>query len=171
MTESPLPVELTSAMLSHIKFNKRNGTVVEGLRGCPYASLAPPAVDFAMLTRAEAMKREDSGGWFSSDDEEARQGVWVIEENQYTILKKKVSRVYVAPPEERKKRIYSTVPSKFITIDQYNGLGFRLVRLGFEDFYLCSPGGMYEKFGTAASMLVPLVVNPGKEWRGAQVRA
>ncbi|KAK3148329.1 hypothetical protein QOZ80_3BG0293690 [Eleusine coracana subsp. coracana] len=170
------PVELTSAVLSHIKFDKRNGTAVEGLRGCPYASLAPPAADFAVLTPAEAMKREDSGGWFSSGDEEPRQGVWVVEENQYTILKKKVSRVYAAPPEERKKRIYSTAPSKFITIDQYSGLGFRLVRLGFEDFYLCSPGGMYEKFGTdyflctgAASMLVPVVVNPGEEWRGAQV--
>lgn len=59
---------------------------------------------------------------------------------------------------------------------QYSGLGFRLVRLGFEDMYLCSPGGMCEKFGKdyflctgAASMLVPVVVNPGEEWRGAQV--
>jgi hypothetical protein len=26
--------------------------------------------------------------------------------------------VYAAPPEERKKRIYSTAPSKFTTIDQ-----------------------------------------------------
>lgn len=112
------PVELTSAVLSHIKFDKRNGTAVEGLRGCPYSSLPPPAANFAILTPAEAMKREDSGGWFSGSEEEPRQGVWVVEENQYTILKKKVSRVYAAPPEERKKRIYSTAPSKFITIDQ-----------------------------------------------------
>jgi hypothetical protein len=40
------------------------------------------------------MKREDSGGWFSSGDEEPRQqGVWKVEESHYTILKKKVSRV------------------------------------------------------------------------------
>jgi hypothetical protein len=112
------PVELTSAVLSHVKFDKRGGTAVEGLRGSPYCSHPPPAAGFALLTPAEAMKREDSGGWFSSGDEEPRQGVWKVEEDQYTILKKKVSRVYAAPPEERKKRIYSTAPSKFTTIDQ-----------------------------------------------------
>jgi len=63
------------------------------------------------------MKREDPG-WFFGGGEEPRQGVWIVEEDQYTILKKKVSRVYAAPPEERKKRIYSTAPSKFTTIDQ-----------------------------------------------------
>ena len=57
-------------------------------------------------------------GWFFGGGEEPRQGVWIVEEDQYTILKKKVSRVYAAPPEERKKRIYSTAPSKFTTIDQ-----------------------------------------------------
>ncbi|TVU48322.1 hypothetical protein EJB05_07955, partial [Eragrostis curvula] len=170
------PVELTSAVLSHIKFDKRGGTAVEGLRGCPYSSLPPPAAGFALLTPQEAMKREDPGMFSFGGDEEPRQGVWAVEENQYTILKKKVSRVYAAPPEERKKRIYSTAPSKFTTIDQYSGLGFRVVRMGYEDLYLCSPGGMYEKFGKdyflctgAASMLVPVVVNPGEEWRGAQV--
>jgi len=169
------PVELTSAMLSHIKFDKRGGTAVEGLRGCPYCSHPPPAASFSLLSPAEAMKREDPG-WFFGGGEEPRQGVWIVEEDQYTILKKKVSRVYAAPPEERKKRIYSTAPSKFTTIDQYSGLGFRLVRMGFEDMYLSSPGGMYDKFGSdyflctgPASMLVPVVVNPGEEWKAAQV--
>ncbi|RCV46465.1 hypothetical protein SETIT_9G534200v2 [Setaria italica] len=169
------PVELTSAVLSHIKFDKRGGTAVEGLRGSPYCSHPPPAAGFSLLTPAEAMKREDPG-WFSGGGEEPRQGVWTVEEDMYTTLKKKVSRVYAAPPEERKKRIYNTAPSKFTTIDQYSGLGFRLVRMGFEDMYLCSPGGMYEKFGRdyflcagPASMLVPVVVNPGEEWRAAQV--
>jgi hypothetical protein len=111
------PVELTSAMLSHIKFDKRGGTAVEGLRGCPYCSHPPPAAGFSLLSPAEAMKREDPG-WFFGGGEEPRQGVWTVEEDQYTILKKKVSRVYAAPPEERKKRIYSTAPSKFTTIDQ-----------------------------------------------------
>ncbi|RLN38731.1 photosynthetic NDH subunit of subcomplex B 2, chloroplastic [Panicum miliaceum] len=111
------PVELTSAMLSHIKFDKRSGTAVEGLRGCPYCSHPPPAAGFSLLSPAEAMKREDPG-WFFGGGEEPRQGVWTVEEDQYTILKKKVSRVYAAPPEERKKRIYSTAPSKFTTIDQ-----------------------------------------------------
>jgi hypothetical protein len=114
------PVELTGAVLSHIKFDKRRGTAVEGLRGCPYCSHPPPASGFALLTPAEAMKREESG-WFGGGgggEEEPRQGAWTVEENLYTILKKKVSRVYAAPPEERKKRIYNTAPSKFTTIDQ-----------------------------------------------------
>ncbi|KAM0890076.1 hypothetical protein ACQ4PT_027270 [Festuca glaucescens] len=169
------PVELTSAVLSHIKFDKRRGTAVEGFQGCPYCSHPPPASGFALLTPAEAMKREESG-WFGGGGEEPRQGAWTVEENLYTILKKKVSRVYAAPPEERKKRIYNTAPSKFTTIDQYSGLGFRLVKMGFEDMYLSSPGGMYEKFGDdyflctgPASILVPVVVGPGEEWRGAQV--
>lgn len=170
------PVELTSAVLSHIRFDKRRGTAVEGLRGCPYCSHPPPASGFALLTPAEAMKREESGWFGGGGGEEPRQGAWTVEENLYTILKKKVSRVYAAPPEERKKRVYSTAPSKFTTIDQYSGLGFRLVKMGFEDMYLSSPGGMYEKFGNdyflctgPASMLVPVVVGPGEEWRGAQV--
>lgn len=169
------PVELTGAVLSHIKFDKRGGTAVEGLRGCPYCSQPPPAAGFSLLSPAEAMMREDPG-WFSGGGEEPRQGVWTVEEDLYTVLKKKVSRVYAAPPEERKKRVYSTAPSKFTTIDQYSGLGFRLVRMGFDDMYLCSPGGMYEKFGKdyflctgMASMLVPVVVNPGEEWKAAQV--
>ncbi|CAN6285607.1 unnamed protein product [Urochloa humidicola] len=168
------PVELTSAVLSHIKFDKRGGTAVEGLRGCPYCSHPPPAAGFSLLSPAEAMKREDPG-WFGGG-EEPRQGVWTVEEDMYTVLKKKVSRVYAAPPEERKKRVYNTAPSKFTTIDQYSGLGFRLVRMGFEDMYLCSPGGMYDKFGSdyflctgPASILVPVVVNPGEEWKAAQV--
>jgi hypothetical protein len=59
---------------------------------------------------------------------------------------------------------------------QYSGLGFRLVRMGYEDLYLCSPGRMHQKFGKdyflstgAASILVAVVVNPGEERRGAQV--
>jgi hypothetical protein len=59
---------------------------------------------------------------------------------------------------------------------QNSGLGFRVVRMGYEDMYLCSPGEMYRKFGKdyflctgTASMLVPVVVNPGEEWRAAQV--
>lgn len=169
------PVELTSAVLSHIKFDKRGGTAVEGLRGCHYCSHPPPPAGFGLLSPADAMKREEPG-WFFGGPEEPRQGVWTLEDDQYTTLKKKVSRVYAAPPEERKKRIYSTAPSKFTTVDQYSGLGFRLVRMGFDDMYLCSPGGMYDKFGTdyflctgPASMLVPVVVNPGEEWRAAQV--
>lgn len=134
------PVSLTSAMLSHIKFDKRRGTAVEGLRGCPYCSHPPPAAGFALLTPAEAMKRED-GGWFGGGGgEEPRQGVWTVEDNLYTILKKKVSRVYAAPPEERKKRIYSTAPSKFTTIDQVNNQNHH------QEMFICSYNSSFPKY-------------------------
>lgn len=55
-------------------------------------------------------------------------------------------------------------------------LFFRVIRIGFEEIYLSSPGSFYEKYGNdyfictgPASMLVPVTVNPGEEWRGAQV--
>lgn len=48
--------------------------------------------------------------------------------------------------------------------------------MGFEDIYLSSPGSLSEKYGKdyfictgPASILVPVTVNPGEEWRGAQV--
>lgn len=48
--------------------------------------------------------------------------------------------------------------------------------MGFEDTYVSSPGSMSGKYGKdyfvctgPASMLVPVTVNPGEEWRGAQV--
>lgn len=51
-----------------------------------------------------------------------------------------------------------------------------MIRIGYEDFYICSPGALSEKYGKdyfictgAASMLVPVDLDPGEEWRGAQV--
>lgn len=48
--------------------------------------------------------------------------------------------------------------------------------MGFEDIYLSSPGSVAKKYGNdyfictgPAAVLVPVVVNPGEEWRGAQV--
>ena len=59
---------------------------------------------------------------------------------------------------------------------QGRGLCFRVIRMGFEDIYLSSPGSLSEKYGKdyfictgPASILVPVTVNPGEEWRGAQV--
>lgn len=66
----------------------------------------------------------------------------------------------------------------FISIVVYQGreLFFRVIRMGFEDIYLSSPGSLSEKYGKEhfictgpASMLVPVVVKPGEDWRGAQV--
>lgn len=55
-------------------------------------------------------------------------------------------------------------------------LFFRVIRLGFEDIYLGSPGSFSEKYGKEyfictgpASMLMPVVVQPGEKWKGAQV--
>lgn len=55
-------------------------------------------------------------------------------------------------------------------------LFFRVIRIGFEDIYVSSPGSLSKKYGEdyfictgSGSLLVPVVVNPGEEWRGAQV--
>ena len=52
-----------------------------------------------------------------SEDGE-KPGVWAVEDSMITLLEKKMSRVYAAPPAERLKAVYNTPPSKFETIDQ-----------------------------------------------------
>ncbi|OVA16415.1 hypothetical protein BVC80_243g23 [Macleaya cordata] len=169
-------VNLTSAILSHLKFKDRGGSAIQGLKGCSYCAHPPLSSSFEILSPTEAMK-PDSSGWFSFGSEpEIKQGSWKVEDNLFTMLKHKFSRVYTAPPVERLKRIYNTPPSKYETIDQGRELLFRVIRMGYDDIYLSSPGSFSEKYGNdyfictgPASMLVPVVVNPGEGWRGAQV--
>lgn len=195
------PVTLTGAILSHLRSKKRGGTAIQGLRGCSYCSHPPLSSPFELLSPAEAMKTESSG-WFSSDTE-PKPGTWSVQDVPITILKDKVSRVYAAPPKERLKAFYNTPPSKYEALDQvhwcrileiqrveripcvhffecfvFQGreLFFRIIRIGFEDIYVSSPGSFSEKFGKEyfictgpASVLVPVVVKPGENWRGAQV--
>lgn len=167
-------VSLTSAILSHLNFKRRWQTAINGLKGCSYCSHPPLSSPFELLSPAEAMKSESSG-WFGSESEE-KPGVWTIQDVPITILKNKMSRVYAAPPSERLKAFYSTPPSKYETLDQGRELFFRVIRMGFEDIYLSSPGSLSEKYGKdyfictgPASILVPVVVKPGESWRGAQV--
>ncbi|XP_059668205.1 photosynthetic NDH subunit of subcomplex B 2, chloroplastic [Cornus florida] len=169
-------VNLNTAILSHFKFKKRGGTAIQGLRGCSYCTHPPLSSPFEILSPAEAMKSEDPG-WFSLGSEpEKKPGVWTVQDVPITILNNKLSRVYAAPPTERLKAFYNTPPSKYETIDQGRELFFRVIRMGFQDIYLSSPGSISEKYGKdyfictgPASMLVPVVVKPGEEWRGAQV--
>ncbi|XVF06225.1 hypothetical protein REPUB_Repub06bG0029200 [Reevesia pubescens] len=167
-------VSLTSAILSHLNFKKRGRTAINGLQGCSYCSHPPLSSPFELLSPSEAMKSESSG-WFGSEIEE-KPGVWTKQDVPITILKNKLSRVYAAPPSERLKSIYNTPPSKYETLDQNRELFFRIIRMGFEDIYLSSPGSLAEKYGKdyfictgPASMLVPVVVKPGGKWKGAQV--
>lgn len=169
------PAKLRSAILSHLKFKSRKGSAIQGLRGCSYCVHPPPASSFGILSPADAMKPDPNPGWFSSSEED-KKGVWTVEDDMYTMLKGKLSRVYAAPPEERTKRIYSTPPSKFQTIDQGSKLGYRVIRMGFDDIYLSSPGSFSEKYGDQyfictgpGSFLVPVDLKPGEDWRGAQV--
>ncbi|XP_010257706.1 PREDICTED: photosynthetic NDH subunit of subcomplex B 2, chloroplastic [Nelumbo nucifera] len=168
-------VNLASAILSHLKFKSRKGSAVHGLKGCSYCTHPPLSSSFGILSPAEAMKPEPLGLFSFGSETQNKPGSWTVEDELYTILKNKVSRVYTAPPEERLKRIYNTPPSKYQTIDQGSGLGFRVIRMGYDDIYLSSPGSS-QKYGKdyfictgPASMLVPVVINPGEEWRGAQV--
>ncbi|RRT40730.1 hypothetical protein B296_00057343 [Ensete ventricosum] len=177
------PVELSSAMLSHLKFKNQRGSAIHGLRGCSYCAHPPPSATFGLLSPAEAMQPEPPN-WLSllSFSEDKKGKDWTVEDDLYTMLRGKLSRVYAAPPAERSKRIYNTPPSKYTTIDQVilllqgTGLGFRVIRMGYDDIYLCAPGSLSQRYGKGyfictgpASMLVPVVVNPGDEWRAAQV--
>ncbi|KAG1333959.1 photosynthetic NDH subunit of subcomplex B 2, chloroplastic [Cocos nucifera] len=175
-------VKLTSAILSHLRFKSRYGSAVEGLRGCSYCAYPPLSSSFGILSPADAMEPEPPswysllGSAFSKDNHKEAKDSWTVEDDLYTILRSKLSRVYTAPPTERLKRIYRTPPSKYTTIDQGSGLGFRVIRMGYDDIYLCSPGSFSRRYGKdyfictgPASMLVPVVLNPGEEWRAAQV--
>ncbi|KAK9128452.1 hypothetical protein Syun_017249 [Stephania yunnanensis] len=169
-------VNLTSAILSHLKFKSRGGSAIQGLKGCSYRSHPPLSSKFEILSPAEAIKSE-STGWFSfGSDSDDKQGSWAVENRPFITLKNKSSRVYTTPPVERLKRIYNTSPSKYETIDQARGLVFRVIRMGYDDIYISSPGSFSQKFGKdyfsctgPASMMVPVVVDPDEEWRGAQV--
>ncbi|KAK3405233.1 hypothetical protein EUGRSUZ_K01497, partial [Eucalyptus grandis] len=167
-------VKLNSAILSHLRFKRRGGTAIQGLRGCSYCVHPPLSSPFELLSPAEAMKTESSG-WFSSEPQE-KPGSWTVQDELITILNNKLSRVYSAPPTERLKAFYNTSPSKYETVDQGRELFFRMIRMGFEDIYVASPGSFSEKYGKdyfictgPASMLVPVVIKPGENWKGAQV--
>ncbi|KAM7252270.1 hypothetical protein ACFE04_024153 [Oxalis oulophora] len=168
-------VTLTSAILSHMKFKKRGKSAIQGLKSSTYCTHPPLSSPFELLSPAEAMKTEDPGLFDFGFQPEPKPGTWVEQEVPYTLLKRKVSRVYAAPPEERKKKFYNTPPSKYETLDQSREIFFRMIRVGFEDIYLSSPGSLSEKHGNEyfictgpASMLVPVVVKPGESWRAVK---
>lgn len=170
-------VKLSSAILTHFKFKSRNGSAIQGLKGCSYCIHPPPPSSSAIMSPSVAMEPEPPG-WFSFLGSEEKSGnkPWTVEDKLYTMMRGKLSRVYTAPPTERSKRIYRTPPSKYETIDQGSGLGFRVIRMGYDDIYLSSPGSFSKKYGNdyfictgPASLLEPLVLEPGEEWRGAQV--
>uniref|UniRef100_A0A803Q3S9 Uncharacterized protein n=1 Tax=Cannabis sativa TaxID=3483 RepID=A0A803Q3S9_CANSA len=170
----PKPITMTNAILSHFKFKKRNKAAIQGLRTCSYSTHPPLSSPFELLSPAEAMKPDDSSDWFSEPD--PKPGVWTQQDVPFTILKNRLSRVYAAHPEERKKVFYNTPPSKYEILDQGKELFYRIIRMGFEDIYVSSPGSFHEKYGKEyfactgpASILVPVIVKPGEDWRGAQV--
>uniref|UniRef100_A0A0F7GY13 Photosynthetic NDH subcomplex B 2 n=1 Tax=Geranium incanum TaxID=1158081 RepID=A0A0F7GY13_9ROSI len=168
-------VTLTSAILSHLRSKKRNGTAIDGLRACKFCTHPPPPSPFELMSPSEAMRTEDPV-WYTFEDPEQKPGSWKLQDGDVTNLQNKMSRIYAAPPKERLKGIYNTPPSKYETIDQGRKLFFRVIRMGYEDIYVSSPGSLSGKYGKEyfictgpASLLVPVVVDPGEEWRGAQV--
>ncbi|XP_042053727.1 photosynthetic NDH subunit of subcomplex B 2, chloroplastic-like [Salvia splendens] len=170
------PVDLATAILSHLKVKKRGGSGVQGLKGFSYCTHPPLSSPFQILSPFEATKTEDPGFFSFGWEPENKPGVWSVQDAPITVLRHKLSRVYAAPPPQRSDPFHTTAPSKYETIDQGRELFFRVIRMGFEEIYLSSPGSFADKYGNGyfictgpASMLVPVTVNPGKEWRGAQV--
>uniref|UniRef100_A0A6N2KHT4 Uncharacterized protein n=1 Tax=Salix viminalis TaxID=40686 RepID=A0A6N2KHT4_SALVM len=169
-------VTLTSAILSHLKFKKRAKAGIQGLRKCWYCTEPPLSSPFEVLSPSEALKPESPGLLDFDFEPEEKRGSWKVQEEPYIILKDRLSRVYAAPPQERLKAFYNTSPTKYETLDQGKELFFRVIRIGFEDIYVGSPGSSAEKYGNdyfictgPAAMLVPVVVKPGEEWKGAQM--
>lgn len=171
------PVELNSAILTHFLAKKRSGIAINGLRSCSYCSFPPLSSPYQILSPSEAVKAEDPDGFFNFGWEpEMKTGEWGIQNVPYTVLKHKLSRVYSAPPSERSKEFYNTLPSNYDILDQGRELFFRVIRMGYEDIYLGSPGSLSRQYGKdyfictgPASLLVPLVISPGEDWKGAQV--
>nr|GMD44874.1 photosynthetic NDH subunit of subcomplex B 2, chloroplastic [Ipomoea batatas] len=170
------PVTLKTAILSHFRFKSRAGTGIQGLIGASYCSHPPLSSPFEILSPSEAMKAEDPGFFSFGWEPEKKSGVWAVQDVPITVLRHKMSRVYAVPPAERSKGFYNTLPSKYETLDQGRELFFRVIRMGFDDVYVSSPGSISQKHGSdyfictgPASVLIPVVVKPGEEWRGAQI--
>lgn len=169
-------VNLAGAILTHFKMKGRGGAGVRGLKTCSYCTLPPLSSNYEILSPSEAIKAEDPGFFSFGWEPEKKPGDWSVQGVPFTVLKHKLSRVYAAPPADRLKEFYNTTPSKYEVLDQGRELFFRFIRMGFEDIYLSSPGSLSQKYGKdyfictgPAAMLVPIVINPGEEWRGAQV--
>lgn len=112
------PLDLTSAILSHLKFKKRDGSGIQGLQGCSYCSHPPLSSPFEILSPSEAMKVDEPGLFSFSSEPPPKTGQWTTQNEPITILKNKFSRVYTAPPTERSKAFFRTPPSKYETVDQ-----------------------------------------------------
>ncbi|CAL5193095.1 unnamed protein product [Lathyrus oleraceus] len=175
-SKAPKPVTLTNAILNHFRFKRRGGTAINGLQTCSYCTHPPLASPFQILSPSEAIKSEPKRLVSFGAEAEVKPGTWTQQRVPVTLLENKMSRVFAAPPEERSKAFYNTPPSKYEMIDQGREIFYRVIRMGFEDTYVSSPGSMSGKYGKdyfvctgPASMLVPVTVNPGEEWRGAQV--
>ncbi|KAK9671680.1 hypothetical protein RND81_12G047500 [Saponaria officinalis] len=169
-------VNLCSAILSHFTFKKRSGAGLQGLQGCSFCSHPPLQSPFELLSPSEAMKADDPDFFSFGSEPPVKPGQWCTQNELVTILKDKFSRVYTSPPSERSKPFFRTPPSKYEIIDQGKELIFRVIRMGYQDIFVSSPGSYSAKFGTdyfictgPASMLVPVTVNPGESWRGALV--
>jgi hypothetical protein len=108
------PVELTSARCSAT--SSSTSAAARPWRASAAAATAPTLAPGRRRLRAPhpPQRRYDEAGGLRRLVLLRRRGALAGRENHYTILKK-VSREYAAPPEERKKRIYSTAPSKFTT--------------------------------------------------------
>ncbi|KAL2531215.1 Photosynthetic NDH subunit of subcomplex B 2 [Abeliophyllum distichum] len=126
-------INLNTAILSHFRSKKRSGTGVQGLRGCSYCTHPPLSSPFGLF----------SFGW----EPEKKQGIWSVQDVPITVLKHKLSRIYASPLVERSKPFHASAPSKYETIDQGCELFFRVIRMGFDEIYLSSPGSLSDKYG------------------------
>ncbi|KAJ6697267.1 hypothetical protein OIU85_003618 [Salix viminalis] len=175
-SSGPLEISYVVSLYPLSMASARAKAGIQGLRKCWYCTEPPLSSPFEVLSPSEALKPESPGLLDFDFEPEEKRGSWKVQEEPYIILKDRLSRVYAAPPQERLKAFYNTSPTKYETLDQGKELFFRVIRIGFEDIYVGSPGSSAEKYGNdyfictgPAAMLVPVVVKPGEEWKGAQM--
>ncbi|GLJ18069.1 hypothetical protein SUGI_0318790 [Cryptomeria japonica] len=174
---SSSPVELTSSVMTHLTASTPDGAYAVGLEGCSYCTEPPLPSEFNIVSNVKE-EPKPSSGWslmqqFFGTKENREEQVtgdsgaeskWVVETDDFAHLRNKMSRVYSTAREQMR----------------FNDRGLRhtliLEKVGFEEFYLSSPGSNSTMYGKhcyictgSASMLQPVVLSPGEEWRAAQM--
>lgn len=104
------PSKITIAIFSHLNIKSRNGCL-----NCTDPQLSS---SFEIMSTVEAMKTERpsflDSFLYNRGDDSIKSDSWTVEDNDYIMLRGKLSRVHSAPPSEQLRRIFWASPSKFV---------------------------------------------------------
>ncbi|CAA6653788.1 unnamed protein product [Spirodela intermedia] len=177
------PLRLVGSIVSHLKVSTPDATYAVGLEGSNYRSRPPLGSNFSIVPPGFSLRRPSDGGksWGSkallgffstvgqntealgtSGEEEPEESSGEEDDN-YTQLTEKMSR------------IYTSAPRVFTIIDRGRRNSVVVERRGFDELYLFSPGSDHESYGKysyistgSSAILKPVIVSPEGVWRGGQ---